>query len=355
MGEFTPYSDLKIFYHTEAIRKLLNGERNSPIYVRIKPTNVCNQQCYYCAYADSRIFSDRHVEKRSSIPWDILSKTLYELKEMGLKAVTFSGGGEPLCYPKITDALQLVKQLEVDYSIITNGQALCGEAADLLRQARWVRISFDSAKRETYESIRGVGTYEKVIDNIRTFASIKDKRCALGINCVVTQSNAGEIYEICDLVKKLGVNNIKISPILIKKDQKDYHDKIKKYAMEQIDKAKMDLEDSGFRIIDKYSNDIALDGDYKKEYSRCWIQNFFAVIAADSKVYRCHQRAYTKTGELGDLAKRSFKEIWYDPETIKGGGTFNPEKECRFRCAFDERNRLLNDFMNIDKDHINFI
>ena len=79
-GESTQYSDLKFFYHTDAVNKLLNNERIAPIYVRIKPTNICNQKCYYCAYANDRIFSDRSVEQRNSIPWDILKQTLTELK-----------------------------------------------------------------------------------------------------------------------------------------------------------------------------------------------------------------------------------------------------------------------------------
>ena len=190
---------------------------------------------------------------------------------------------------------------------------------------------------------------------MQAFADLKDEVCTLGINCVVTHSNAEEIYEICSLVKKLGADNIKLSPILIKERQKDYHNKIKDSVMEQIYKAKVELEDYRFRIIDKYSNDIALEGEYEKEYSHCYIQKFFAVIAADSKVYRCHQRAYTKAGEIGDLAEQSFKEIWYSQETIDEADRFNPRSECKFRCAFDERNRLLNDFMNIDRNHINFI
>lgn len=153
MEKYTPYSELKIFHHTECIDKFLRRERVAPIYVRIKPTNVCNQKCYYCGYANDRVFDDRSVDSRESIPWEIMKNTLYEMKEIGVKAVTFSGGGEPLCYPYINETLQIVEDLGIDYSIITNGQALKGETAERLRKAKWVRISFDSAKKETYEGI----------------------------------------------------------------------------------------------------------------------------------------------------------------------------------------------------------
>lgn len=355
MEKYTPYSELKIFHHTDRMSGFLRGERVSPIYVRIKPTNSCNQRCYYCAYADDSLFNGRKVDHRESIPWEIMKSVLYEMGEMGTKAVTFSGGGEPLCYHSIIDALHVAGRLSMDYSMITNGQALSGEAVEYLKKAKWIRISFDSSKAETYERTRRVRTYDQILANIERFAHIKNANCTLGMNCVVTKSNADEIFDICCLAKKLGVDNIKLSPILVKIEEKNYHDEIKDTVMQQIFDARQKLEDETFCIVDKYSNDIALDDSYEKEYSECYIQNFFAVIGADAKVYRCHQRAYTKIGEIGDLKQMPFKQIWYAQETIDKVKHFNPKNQCKFRCAFDERNRLLNDFINIDQNHINFI
>jgi MoaA/NifB/PqqE/SkfB family radical SAM enzyme len=355
MKNYTPYSELKIFHHTECIEKFIKGERPSPIYIRIKPTNICNQRCFYCGYADDSLFDGRQVDRREFIPWEIMKNTLHDMKEMGVKAVTFSGGGEPLCYSYINDTLRMVREWNIDYSIITNGQALKDESAELLEKAKWVRISFDSADKSTYEGIRGVNTYNQVINNIENFAKRKASTCTLGINCVITKNNANEIFEICRLVKNLGVDNIKFSPILIKSNEVAYHKGIKDLVTEQINEAKIKLENETFRIVDKYTNDTALEDAYIKEYSKCHIQNFFTVIAADSKVYRCHQRAYMKVGELGDLTKNSFKEIWYSQDTINKINSFNPQKDCCFRCAFDERNKLLDDFINIDRNHVNFI
>ena len=50
MEKYTSYSDLKIFHHMDCIKDFLKGKRVPPIYLRIKPTNICNQKCYYCAY-----------------------------------------------------------------------------------------------------------------------------------------------------------------------------------------------------------------------------------------------------------------------------------------------------------------
>jgi radical SAM protein with 4Fe4S-binding SPASM domain len=171
----------------------------------------------------------------------------------------------------------------------------------------------------------------------------------------VTKNNANEIFDICKLVKNLGVDNIKFSPISIKKGAMAYHDSIKDTVIEQIEDAIVKLEDENFKIVDKYSHDVSLEDFYEKEYTKCHIQEFFAVIAADSKVYRCHQRAYMDVGELGDLSQKSFREIWYAQETIDKINSFDPKEKCCFHCAFDERNKLLDDFINIDRNHVNFI
>lgn len=355
MEKYTPYSELKIFHHTDRINGFLGGQRVAPVYVRIKPTNICNQKCFYCAYADDSLFDGREVNTKESIPWEIMSRTLHDFCEMGVKAVTFSGGGDPLCYHSIIDTLSLVQKLGIDYSMITNGQALEGEVVEYLKNAKWIRISFDSSKQETYKKIRRVSTHDKVISNIENFAHTKSAGCTLGINCVISKSNAEEIFDICSLVKGLGVDNIKLSPIAVKDSIMEYHNSIKEIVIEQINHAKKELEDANFRIVDKYTCDLELPDVYQKPYKRCYIQNFFAVIGADSKVYRCHQRAYTKAGEVGDLAQTSFKDLWFSKEAIDKMKGFEPQKECCFRCVFDERNILLNDLVSIDRNHVNFI
>ena len=301
------------------------------------------------------MYDGRKVDRRESIPWELMERTLQELAQMKVKAVTLSGGGEPLCYHSIDKMLDLIKQLRIDYSIITNGQALEGEIANGLKEAKWVRVSFDSYRAETYETVRRVSTHSRVMRNIEHFANIKNENCTLGINCVITKQNSQEIYDICRLAKETGADNIKLSPIMVKQNEADYHKQIQDSVMDQIERAKQQLEDGTFRIVDKYTNDLAMNNEYRKQYHYCVIQELFTVIAADSKVYRCHQKAYTKSGEIGDLAKQTFREIWYSQEIADNIRKFDAYEECRFRCAFDERNLLLNDFLNTDSNHVNFI
>lgn len=351
----TVYSDLKVFYHADKIECLKNKQRTAPVYIRIKPTNVCNQRCYYCIYNNDVVWDGRAVDRRESIPWEKMKEIIRDISEMGVRAVTFTGGGDPLCYHSIIPTIQMVKQNRIDFAVITNGQALEGDIAKELYSAKWLRVSLDSAKSETYERIRRVKTHSKVLGNISDFASKKNRECVLGINYVVTKENYNQIYDMCHIAKEIGVNNIKFSPIVIREKTAEYHKEIHKTVEEQLAKAKTDFAENYFSIIDKYTRDLWMDEHYQKSYKKCFVKELFTIIAADQKVYYCIDKAYIPNGLVGDIKEKSFKEIWFSDATSKKFQEMDASKECNFRCVYDERNILLNDLLNQDKNHINFI
>lgn len=355
MEKATPYSNLKIFAHAAELNAIGENKRVAPIYVRIKPTNYCNHKCYYCSYADNALGLRDVVNYQDQIPKEKMQEIISDMAEMGVKAVTFSGGGEPLVYPYIAEAMDGILNAGIDLSIITNGHLLKGERAEILSKAKWVRISFDAANAASYAKIRQLPTkaFEEVCENIRNFAKIKNPRCELGVNFVVNHENADQIYEMAELVKELGVNHIKYAA-RVTKDLFAYHEPFKQSAINQIHKAK-ELVSDAFRVIDKYEGDFDSALVFDRSYENCYINRIFTVIAADSKVYFCHDKAYVSEGVVGDLKEMSFKELWFSDETVKRYQEFNAKKECQHHCVYDDRNELLNTFYSLDRNHINFI
>lgn len=349
------YSDLKILCHPDKLDALLKQKRTAPVYVRIKPTNICNQNCWYCVYANDAVIENRLVNKQEFIPWDKMQELITDLSEMGTKAVTFSGGGEPLCYPYILETLHMVRKKSIDYAMITNGQAMGEKEREALSSAKWIRISLDSTNQEMYKSIRKVNTFNQVIDNVSNFAKEKNTDCVLGVNYVVTQDNYQNVYEMCKMLSEIGVDNIKFAPLMVKGKIPEYHYKIRDSVEEQIHRAIDQFQNNTFTIIDKYTNDESFSKEFVKKCSECYIKEIFTVIGADCNVYFCHQRAYTEEGKVGSIEKQSFKELWFSDETTQRFRNMDPTKECNFRCAFEERNQLLDSIAKIDKNHINFI
>lgn len=350
----TPYSNLKIFAHMEEVNKVKNGERVAPIYVRIKPTNLCNQNCYYCHYKSPYLELDQY-KPTDEISREKMLEIIQDFKDIGVKSITFSGGGEPLLYPHIEETLEAVLAAGIDLSIITNGSLLADRKAELLAKAKWVRISQESGCAETYSKIRRVkdDVFEKLCENIENFAKIKNADCELGINFVIGPNNYKEVYQAGKLMQKLGANHIKYTA-LMSNDVEKMHAPFKADVIEQIHKL-IDENGTSFKIINLYESDFDSNAVFGRNYDFCAIKDYVTVIAANSKIYYCQDKAYLCQGEIGDISQKSFKEVWFSDETTKKFLEFNPQKTCQHHCVHDERNELLNHFYGISEQHINFI
>lgn len=353
-NKVTPYSNLKIFGHLREVQEVKEGGRIAPIYVRIKPTNRCNQNCYYCHYKNPYLELDQY-RATDEIGREKMLEIIQDFKDIGVKAVTFSGGGEPLLYPYIEETMEAVLQAGIDLSIITNGTLLEGKKAEILSRAKWVRISLESGCAKTYSQIRGVkaDSFDLLCSNIENFARMKEMKCELGVNFVVGPENYEEVYQTGKLMQKLGVNHIKYTA-LMSKDAERIHEPFKADVISQIHKL-INENNTDFRIINLYEDDFDKSAVFGRNYDFCAIKDYVTVIAANSKIYYCHDKAYLSEGEVGDISQTPFKEVWFSEETKERFLAFNPQEACKHHCVYDDRNELLNRFYALDNQHINFI
>lgn len=351
----TPYSELKIFYHQELLHSLMCGERCKPVYIRIKPTNRCNHDCSYCHYRHSYVDLDEY-NPSDEIPRDKMMEIIDDMADIGVKAVTFTGGGEPLIYPYIEEAMEKILDAGIDLSIITNGSMLQGRKAELLAKAKWVRISVESINDDMYCRIRGIKqhSFDMLCNNIENFSKIKDRSCEFGINVVVGKDNYREVRRIAELMKKLGVNHVKFSPMIVTAT-KEYHKEFKELVSEELAALQSELNCDNFRVIDLYTGDFENSVVFERGYTKCFRKEFECVIAANSKVYYCQDNAYMSKGMVCDLSKVSFKQGWYSDEVTKKFANFDAKTVCTHNCVYDSRNELIGSFVNMDLNHINFI
>lgn len=350
------YSDLKITWFPEKLKSLFKSEVTAPIHIRIKPTNKCVHNCFYCVYNPK--FSSIHteVDRISEIPRYKMLEVLSDIKEMGVKAITFSGGGEPLAYPYIEEVLEKVREYEIDYAMITNAQLLSGRKAELLRDAKWIRVSADYCNPEIFEEIRETpaNKFFEVSENLRNFAKLKNPKCVFGINFVVHEKNKDKIYESAKFFKELGLDYVRFSPVW-NPDFLKYHEPFKERVIEQIKKAKEELEDNQFKVLDTFKKDFEFSNLSERTYSKCYFMQINPVIAADQIVYFCHNKAYDKSGILGSIKDKSFKEIWFSKEAADKFKTFDCKEGCKHQCSNDPKNILIGDILESMGEHINFI
>ena len=236
------YTKMKMFHFKSKIDSLSNekGEILAPIHIRIKPTNACNHNCWYCAYKADNLQLGKNMRQRDHIPKEKMKEIIEDLEEMDVKAVTFTGGGEPFNYPYLLDAVKLLVRSKIAFACLTNGSRLDGELAEIFAQkAKWVRISADGWDDESYSSYRNVpkGEFAKVMANIQKFKKLPGK-CYLGVSLIIDKHNASHIYDFTKRLKGIGIDSVKISPCIVSnsgQENNDYHkpffDEVKRLSL----------------------------------------------------------------------------------------------------------------------------
>jgi radical SAM protein with 4Fe4S-binding SPASM domain len=350
------YTAAKMWHYPEQLEALKSGDVAAPVHIRLKPTNVCNHNCYFCAYRTDDLDLGGDMNLKDRLATDKMAEIVEDIVEMGVKAVTFTGGGEPLLYPTIVETIEQLAAGGVNISALTNASQLKGKRADVLaRHATWVRVSIDGWDGPSYAEYRGVDEqeFDKVIANLTAFSALESD-CVLGASIIVDHRNAPHIAELAKTLKIAGVAHAKISACVVSNEGADnnaYHAKFTDVVREQIALAR-DLDGDGFEVIDHYHE---LSERFDKDYESCPFLQFLTVIGADGEVYTCQDKAYTKSGKLGSIQDRRFKDFWFSEDNKQAMAALNPSKVCGHHCVAEGKNRLLHDYLESEPAHRPFV
>ena len=103
------YKFNKILSHQNLNETNSNGFRKL-IHVRIEPTELCNYSCKFCVTQDPErlksITKDGYDGRNRRFDLERLSTLLDELKEVGVKAISFVAVVDPLMFPNINKVLK---------------------------------------------------------------------------------------------------------------------------------------------------------------------------------------------------------------------------------------------------------
>lgn len=354
------YSDFKIAHFPEKLQSFAEDRITAPIYVRVKPINRCDHSCFFCCYStgfrkgdkDNHIISGMHTDmvEHDTMPRAKMMEVLEDFHEMGVRAVTYSGGGEPLLHPDIVEFMQQTLDYGIDLSIITNGQALVKRRAEVLAHAKWVRVSIDYASADQMVKSRNVpdGHFQMVLRNLADFANIKSKDCELGVNFIVHKDNYRDISVFIRTLKRLGVNNVRVSPMWTP-DYVKYHEPIAPFVRSELEKCR-ELIGKGFTISTTY-NISAEAHSPKRTYHKCFFMQTVPVVGADQIVYACHNKAYDNSGAIGSIKNQRFKELWYSDEAKDAFAMLDPTIACKHQCANDRKNLFIHQLLEASEDN----
>ena len=202
--------------YRKLIKKAEAGEllTDFPVELLIKTTLNCNHYCPRCPHGMG-IFPRG---KEYNLSFDTLRKVLDEGATKGLQSVVFTGG-EPTMHPQFVEFLEYTGAKKFpDISIVTNGSMLSPKIVDAIisHGVTRINISFDSITPKTYEKVRGVNHYDKVLKNIDALLTrrkaLSSKTPLLSLSFVLSEDNADELDGFVEMWQDKADGGIKIYP-----------------------------------------------------------------------------------------------------------------------------------------------
>ena len=359
-----PYSSIKIFHHIDRLKQLKNKEHPVPISFRLAISDLCNQNCHFCTFrlenTLNTLFSE--TDKNGKVTYnpkrfldrEKCPEVVKDAKEMGVKSIEFTGGGEPTVHPDHIEIFNAVLASGLDMGLITNGVLFRPDLIDTLLKATWVRFSVDAGTPSTYSQIRRVPikTYTRVLENIRELVKRKKETksdLTIGMSFIVTDQNYTEIYEAAKQACELGVDYLRVGHYWT--DDGFIAGDVK-ITEELIEKSIKDFNREGFAVLNRYTPEKSKNIE-RPDYSFCAYQHISTWIAADYNVYRCCVTSYSNHGLIGSIKNQSFKQLWESELKRQRFDGFDA-KSCT-QCIYNDKNAILNYVISDSPAHSNFI
>lgn len=282
-----------LFHEASLIDK---GIMPSPRMAIVNLTYTCNQKCYYC------FWKDWNNKETKTEPVERIPELLYQLKEVGIQAIEFCGGGEPTCCKDFTNIVYKAEELGFKIGMLTNGVKLCGDiAVAVLKTMTYVRVSLDTVNSEIYKQVRGTDECQTVIENIKNLISLKKElnsdtqiSIKIGISKEIGEREINEVFYYFD---GWDIYNIQVKNL--------WNEKGTHYRRD-INRVEL------MRIEGGHNIPVVKKVTYPKYMSeQCWITPVQLQADVYGDIYLCCYTMYRKNGhKIGNIYETPLKELW---------------------------------------------
>jgi len=126
----------KLIHHPQVVNKIKREGKGAPVSIQIGATSRCNLNCSFC--------SNVNRTKHEDLDPVMLVDFLMHMKDLGAKAVEWTGGGDPTMYENINYFLEFAGLAGFEQGMITNGILLREKIDEAnIDRLKWLRISMN--------------------------------------------------------------------------------------------------------------------------------------------------------------------------------------------------------------------
>lgn len=296
---------LKLALHPQ-FGKLVAGKKVYPINVEISPSGVCPASCQWCFYANTgelgehrKVFLEKVRTKR----------LLAELFDMGVKSVSWTGGGDPSVHPDIGQLVEHANICDLKQGMFTNALAKIRFDPSLLE---WARVTMTDKPFN--------------VENIRKLRECKTLGFAFNWS---GKQDTDYLKQTLDVAYAVKADYVQVRPAL-------------KFHGQTTDVEPPDFNDPMMQVTGyKFE-----DAKHKHGYAKCVAYHLVPFIWEDGNVDVCSYMRKHDGYRLGNIYEKSFKEI------MDAAPDFVPVHEnCQVCCRNHEHNKTVHAAREVpDKD-----
>ncbi len=170
---------------------------SAPESIHIDLTTRCPYRCHQCYKGE---------QSGQELPFSSLESLIRQARETRVFQIAL-GGGEPLMYPHLDEAVRLVSQAGMACTITTSGWHLSGNLLNRLKGAglRHMQISLNGSRQGIHQRSR-----DGFEDALAALELLKRFGLSYGVNWVARRDNLDDFEDMAKLVKTLKAGNLNI-------------------------------------------------------------------------------------------------------------------------------------------------
>jgi len=329
-------AQVKMLWHLDRLAEWHQTGDTFPLLIEINPTNRCNEACRWCISGNTHLSNPAmareeraerlrevaahpaisgHPERELGLAFVDLTRFLREARLLGLKAITWSGGGEPTTYSRFPDAVVEATNAGLEQGLMTNGLYPSTYLPIVGTHLRWMRVSLDTLDPAKYAYHKRSNGLAAVMRNIK---EVVNYPVQVGINMNLAPWNVDEVRAIAEWSRDIGAAYFQVRPILglpfELRGNEPYREQPRLDWLQSVKPTLRDVETirtDRFRVCvswDKFKD--LEDPQFGRSYKQCLAHHFVCILNADGDLCVCMYHLGDRRFSFGNIYEQSVADIW---------------------------------------------
>ncbi len=299
---------------------------HEPVCLYLEVTNRCNLLCETCP----RTFAS--VERPADLTLEQVKLLVDQIEH--LEQVVLHGIGEPMMNKALPEMIAYIKQRPIKVVFNTNGTYLDRAWRRILIETGLdeCRVSLDAADAKTYELVRGLPQFDRIVKNVQSFARLlkraRAERPKLSLWMTGLKETIGQLPRLVELAARIGVGEVYLQRLVYFDDQQGGHglatpsqslfDRLEAEESECLNRAEELAREHGIRLCASGTTNpersleyARLDGQPWTHCRRPWSLMY---VTANGNVLPCCISPFVERDYdqiiLGNAFEKPLMEIW---------------------------------------------